>query len=59
VLDDAAQRGDPPADRTAAVRVVGENDTRLPDSACRGRERTALGIAEDRNGLALDGIDEP
>ena len=59
VPDDAAQSRDRAADRAAAVGVVGEDDARLADPAGRRRERAVLRVAEDRDRLALDRIDEP
>ena len=52
MADVAAQRRDPAVDGAAPVRVLGEDGARLADSAGRGGERAALGIAQDRDGLA-------
>ena len=52
MADVAAQRRDPAVDGAAPVGVLGEDDARLADPPGRGGEGSALGIAEDRDGLA-------
>ena len=53
VPDPPAQRRDLAADRAAPVGVLSEHDARLADPPGGGGERAALGVAEDRDRLAL------